>query len=152
MELNDLISLVKNISAYKPGHEADSLIDRRLSSKGMSRVSLLDQIEKVGATKVFDKISLEDRKQFLANMSSAKRHPGYGEIEKISHAVGEMAGGAPAVAGTTTANVGAFPVPLGQESPGRKKKKHEAVSRRMGIGAYELSEIIDADEELKEYK
>lgn len=143
MDLKKIIDLVSFISSLKPGSISDKQIDQILIQNHLmsqdgtpSRAKLLGEIERIGVEKVFAKISLDDRKNFLANISSA-RHA-FPEISKIVQTVET----------TVSADVGAFPVPLGQLSPGRKKE--ESISKRMGFGAYELSEVTDADEDINE--
>jgi len=148
MTLNNMIEIVKEMASLKPSSQTDSYIDKLLKNSGFisqdgtpSRARLLGEIEKIGVEKVFKDISLDDRKNFLANISSAYR--AFPDIQKIVQ-TSEM---------TTTANVAAYPIPIG-----RKKKVSES-KKRMGIGSYEIKDnspiesiqdVLDEEEEMED--
>lgn len=137
MTLNEIIKIVEKMSSLKPSSQTDSYIDKLLKNAQFmsqdgapSRAQLLGEIEKIGVDKVFKDISLDDRKNFLANISSAYR--AFPDIQKIVQTAEQ----------TTTANVAAYPVPLGQK-PMRSGRKFES-SKNLGIGAYIVGDgIID---------
>lgn len=146
MRLADLINVVKAVIILKQDAEVLKYLES-LFGKASPYVKFLDEIEAAGPEKIFTKFSMDERKDFLKKVSSALiTHP---KIQNITKTVEMEMVSAPG-AGTTTANVGAFPVPLGQESPGRKKH-HESVTKLMGIGAYQITESTDVEAELAEY-
>ena len=93
-------------------------------------------------------MSMDQIKKFIANIGSSATRL-FPDIAKLAKTLETEVAAAPVA--TTTANVGAYPVPLGQEAPGRKHKKDESVSRLMGLGAYIVESSSDVDEEMKKY-
>ena len=134
MKLSDLIDIVALISNLEPSSHSDKQIDEYLlqyklvSQDGApSRAQLLGEIEKVGIDKIFKDISLDDRKNFLANISSAYR--AFPDIQKIVQTAEQ----------TTTANVAAYPVPIGR----KPLKKYESV-KESSVGPYVVGDgVID---------
>jgi hypothetical protein len=166
LSISDAVTIIKQVAAL-PGSSPQLLNrifqtfgyqDKANSGQADIRRFLQDLdlilVNKTSRQAIAGSVSADDYKKFVKNIPLIS-NPVFRDVAEFLHndIKNEMDGGAPpAVAGTTTANVGAFPVALGQESPGRKRKKHESVTRRMGLGSYHLSEIIDADEELKEFE
>jgi hypothetical protein len=137
MNLDELIKVVEKMSSLKPSSQTDSYIDKLLKNAQFvsqdgapSRAQLLGQIEKIGVDKVFKNISLDDRKNFLANISSAYR--AFPDIQKIVQTAEQ----------TTTANVAAYPVPLGQKPMRANRKEAYESSKSLGVGAHIVGDGI----------
>lgn len=137
MTLDKLIDIVSEMASLKPSSQTDSYIDKLLKNAQFvsqdgapSRAKLLGEIEKIGVDKVFKDISLDERKNFLVNISSAYR--AFPDIQKIVQTAEQA----------TTANVAAYPIPIGQK-PMRSGRKFESF-KNLGIGAYIVGdEVID---------
>jgi len=137
MILNELIKVVEKMASLKPSSQTDSYIDKLLKNAQFvsqdgapSRAQLLGQIEKIGVDKVFKNISLDDRKNFLANISSAYR--AFPDIQKIVQTAEQ----------TTTANVAAYPVPLGQKPMRTNRKEAYESAKSLGVGAHIVGDGI----------
>ena len=143
MDFKALVSLVKLVSKLNDTKLVNSAVSAYFKKNDgtVDLVKFLDAIESAGVDRVFLDIPMDARQLFLKNVKPALRtHDGVAGIADTAELKGEQVG-------TTTANVAAFPVPLGQESPARKKKQ-ESITRLMGIGAYQVNESISADEDL----
>lgn len=161
MNVSNLITFIKSIARldkkdpqYKEKFDNHFIQNDLVDNAGTPAFGkLLQELNSIATEKQreSDKMKLmsgvdkKDYDSFLAHIGSPVHR--YPEVEKLMRSVEAEAMAVPN-AGTTTANVGAFPVPLGQESPGRKKH-HESIQKLMGIGAYQLSEVKDADEEIR---